>query len=44
MKVTKAYKSVRKTWGEMSPVTRVVNSKKGYRRQDKFKNDYYREE
>ena len=39
MKVTKAYKSVRKTWGELNPTTRVVDSKKGYRRHEKFKNN-----
>ena len=43
MKVTKAYKSVRKTWGELNPVTRVVNSKKGYSRKEKFKNNHSEE-
>jgi hypothetical protein len=38
MKVTKAYKSVRRSWGELNPVTRVVKSKAVYRRRDKFKN------
>ena len=28
---------IRKTWGEMSPVTKVVKSKKLYKRKDKFK-------
>lgn len=29
-------KSVRKTWGEMNPVARVVPSKKAYSRKNKF--------
>jgi hypothetical protein len=43
MKVTKAYKSVRKTWGELNPMTRVVNSKKNYSRKEKFKNSHFEE-
>jgi hypothetical protein len=43
MKMTnqyEAFKAIRKTWGEMSPVTRVVKSKKPYSRKDKFKKDF----
>lgn len=38
MKINRAYKSIRKTWGEVSPVTKIIGSKKQYRRHDKFKN------
>lgn len=31
-----AVKSVRKTWGELNPVTKRVESKKNYRRKEKF--------
>jgi len=40
MKVTKAYKSVRRTWGELNPVTRVVSSKKKYDRNKEKRNTY----
>jgi hypothetical protein len=39
MKVTKAYKSVRRSWGQINPITRVVQSKKEYKRKSKFKNN-----
>ena len=32
MKISKAYQSIRKTWGELNPVTRVVKDKKRYDR------------
>lgn len=44
MKVNKSYKSVRKTWGELNPITRIIESEKGYnRRKEKAKerNQHY---
>jgi len=41
MKVTKAMKSVRKTWGEISPITKVIPSKKNrYSRKMKHRRDF----
>ena len=34
---------VRKSWGDLNPVTRVVESKKAYSRKDKHKSRYYHE-
>ena len=35
-----AMKSVRKDWGELNPVTRVKQSKKGYKRKPKHRKEY----
>ena len=32
---------VRKSWGELNPVTRVVESKKNYQRKNKFQKHYH---
>ena len=34
------YKSVRKTWGEMSPVTRKLESRKRYIRNEKHRKQF----
>ena len=40
-KIENPFKLSRKTWGDMSPVTRVVKSKRAYTRKDKsWKKDF----
>lgn len=36
-------KSIRGTWGNTNPCTKVIESKKCYRRHEKHKKDYARE-
>lgn len=33
----KAFKSIRKTWGELNPITRVIKDKTKFTRKTKFK-------
>ena len=42
MKINKheVYKSVRKTWGELSPVTRRLESRKRYNRNEKHRKQF----
>ena len=34
------YQSVRRDWGNVNPVTKVIPNKKKYRRKDKHKKNY----
>ena len=34
------YQSVRRDWGNVNPVTKVIPNKKKYRRKDKYKKSY----
>lgn len=38
------YKTIRRDWGEIRPVTRVFKNPKAYSRKEKHKKDYRREE
>ena len=42
MKINKqeVYKSVRRTWGELSPVTRRLESRKRYNRNEKHRKQF----
>ena len=34
------YQSIRRDWGNVNPVTKVISNKKKYRRKDKHKKNY----
>lgn len=34
------YQSIRRDWGNVNPVTKVIPNKKKYRRKDKYKKNY----
>ena len=38
IKNNEIYKSVRKSWGELNPITRIVKDKTKYNRKEKFRN------